>query len=139
MIMNKKILEGRTFGDVLLVPQYSEVIPRDVNIESKLTKNIKLKLPILSAAMDTVTEDKMAIAMALNGGIGIIHKNLTIEKQASMVKAVKTFKVDKSKYPDASLDANGNVTLVGTGTLKVTATSVWDPTVSNTVTFTINA
>ena len=109
MIMNKKILEGRTFGDVLLVPQYSEVIPRDVNIESKLTKNIKLKLPILSAAMDTVTEDKMAIAMALNGGIGIIHKNLTIEKQASMVKAVKTFKVDKIKYPDASLDANGKL------------------------------
>ncbi len=81
--------EGLTYDDVLLVPQYSEVLPRDVDISSYLTKNIKLNVPIVSAAMDTVTEAMMAIAMAQEGGIGIIHKNMTIDEQAKQVRKVK--------------------------------------------------
>ncbi len=81
--------EGLTYDDVLLVPLYSEVLPRDVDISSKLTKKIKLNIPLISAAMDTVTESTMAIAMAQEGGIGIIHKNMTIERQASEVRKVK--------------------------------------------------
>ena len=80
---------GLTYDDVLLVPQYSEVLPRDVDITSLLTKKIKLNVPIISAAMDTVTEGAMAIAMAQEGGIGIIHKNMTIEEQAKQVRKVK--------------------------------------------------
>jgi IMP dehydrogenase len=81
--------EGLTYDDVLLVPQYSEVLPREVDISSYLTKKIKLNVPIISAAMDTVTEAGMAIAMAEVGGIGIIHKNMSIEKQAAEVRKVK--------------------------------------------------
>ncbi len=81
--------EGLTYDDVLLVPLYSEVLPRDVNISSQLTKKIKLNTPLVSAAMDTVTESAMAIAMAQEGGIGIIHKNMTIERQAEEVRKVK--------------------------------------------------
>jgi len=82
---------GLTFGDVLLAPGYSDVIPSDTNIDSKFSKNINLFLPIVSSAMDTVTEDDMAIAVALQGGLGIIHKNLSIEEQASQVRKVKRF------------------------------------------------
>ncbi len=78
-----------TFEDVLLVPQYSEVLPKEVNIESMLTRNIKLNIPMVSAAMDTVTEYRAAIAMAHLGGIGIIHKNMDIKSQASQVRKVK--------------------------------------------------
>ncbi len=78
-----------TFEDVLLVPQYSEVLPKEVNLETKLTKNITLNIPIVSAAMDTVTEYRAAIAMARLGGIGIIHKNMDIETQCKQVKKVK--------------------------------------------------
>ena len=78
-----------TFEDVLLVPQYSEVLPKEVSLETKLTKNIKLKIPMVSAAMDTVTEYRAAIAMARLGGIGIIHKNMDIASQVSQVKKVK--------------------------------------------------
>lgn len=81
--------EGLTYDDVLLVPQYSEVLPRDVDITSRLTRKIKLNVPIVSAAMDTVTEAAMAIAMAQEGGIGIIHKNMNVEKQAEEVRKVK--------------------------------------------------
>jgi IMP dehydrogenase len=81
--------EGLTYDDVLLVPQYSEVLPRDVDISSHLTKKIKLNVPLISAAMDTVTEATMAIGMAQEGGIGIIHKNMTIEEQAAEVRKVK--------------------------------------------------
>jgi IMP dehydrogenase len=81
--------EGLTYDDVLLIPQYSEVLPRDVDISSKLTRNIILNVPIVSAAMDTVTEAAMAIAMSQEGGIGIIHKNMSIEKQAAEVRKVK--------------------------------------------------
>ncbi|MGI9545745.1 MAG: IMP dehydrogenase [Flavobacteriaceae bacterium] len=87
---SKKILgEGLTYDDVLLVPAYSEILPRDVNIQSRFTRNITLNVPIISAAMDTVTESKMAIAMAREGGIGVLHKNMTIELQAIKVRRVK--------------------------------------------------
>ncbi|MCH1538595.1 MAG: IMP dehydrogenase [Flavobacteriaceae bacterium] len=87
---NPKFVEqGLTYDDVLLVPAYSEVLPRDVKINSYFSKNIPLNIPIVSAAMDTVTESKMAIAMAREGGIGVLHKNMTIEEQASKVRMVK--------------------------------------------------
>ena len=78
-----------TFDDVLLVPQGSEVLPRDVDLRTRLTKKIELNIPILSAAMDTVTESEMAIALARTGGLGVIHKNLSIDRQAKMVDKVK--------------------------------------------------
>ena len=87
--MGQIIGEGITFDDVLLVPQYSEVTPNLVDISSRLTKEIKLNIPLMSAGMDTVTEHRMAIAMARQGGIGIIHKNMTIEEQSEEVDKVK--------------------------------------------------
>ena len=81
--------EGLTFDDVLLVPDYSQVLPREVNISTRLTKNITLNVPLLSAAMDTVTEANLAIALAREGGIGILHKNMSIEKQVEQVRKVK--------------------------------------------------
>ena len=81
--------EGLTFDDVLVVPRYSEVLPREVTTSSQLTRKIRLNIPLMSAAMDTVTESKMAIAIAREGGIGIIHKNMTIARQAEEVKKVK--------------------------------------------------
>ena len=87
--MAKILKEGLTFDDVLLVPRKSQVLPKDVNIQTYLTKDIKLNIPLMSAGMDTVTESKMAISMARQGGIGIIHKNMTIEEQALEVDKVK--------------------------------------------------
>ena len=81
--------EGLTFDDVLLLPAYSQVLPRDVNISSNLTREILLKIPMLSAAMDTVTEANLAIALAREGGMGILHKNMSIEQQADQVRKVK--------------------------------------------------
>ena len=78
-----------TFDDVLLVPDYSQVLPREVNISTRLTKDITLNVPLLSAAMDTVTEANLAIALAREGGIGILHKNMSIEKQVEQVRKVK--------------------------------------------------
>ena len=87
---NTKFVEqGLTYDDVLLVPAYSDVLPRDVKINSYFSKNIPLNIPIVSAAMDTVTESQMAIAMAREGGIGVLHKNMTIEEQAAKVRIVK--------------------------------------------------
>ncbi|TBV26514.1 IMP dehydrogenase [Meridianimaribacter sp. CL38] len=86
---NKILGEGLTYDDVLLVPAYSEVLPREVNIQTKFTRNITLNVPIVSAAMDTVTESRMAIAIAREGGIGVLHKNMTIEEQAIKVRRVK--------------------------------------------------
>lgn len=87
---NSKIIgEGLTYDDVLLVPNYSNVLPREVSIQSKFSRNITLNVPIVSAAMDTVTESSMAIAMAQEGGIGVLHKNMTIEQQAAKVRKVK--------------------------------------------------
>ena len=87
--MGKIIGEGITFDDVLLVPAYSEVIPNQVDLSTHLTKKIRLNIPMMSAGMDTVTEHRMAIAMARQGGIGIIHKNMSIEAQAEEVDKVK--------------------------------------------------
>ncbi|PKM76377.1 MAG: IMP dehydrogenase [Firmicutes bacterium HGW-Firmicutes-15] len=81
--------EGLTFDDVLLIPGHSNVMPKDVDISTRLTRNVRLETPIMSAGMDTVTETRMAIAMAREGGIGVIHKNMTIEEQAKMIDRVK--------------------------------------------------
>ena len=89
ILTNKFVSEGLTFDDVLLVPAYSEILPRDVNISSQFTKNIRLNTPIVSAAMDTVTEHQLAIAIAQEGGIGVLHKNMSIEEQADQVRKVK--------------------------------------------------
>ncbi|WP_420576242.1 IMP dehydrogenase [Ekhidna sp.] len=90
MTINDKFLfEALTYDDVLLLPGYSEVLPRDTDTSAQITRNIRLNIPLVSAAMDTVTEAKLAIAMALEGGIGIIHKNMTIEQQAIQVRKVK--------------------------------------------------
>ncbi len=86
---NKILGEGLTYDDVLLVPAYSEVLPREVSISTKFSRNISLNVPVLSAAMDTVTESAMAMAMAREGGIGVLHKNMTIEQQAAEVRKVK--------------------------------------------------
>lgn len=88
-LTDKILCEGLTFDDVLLVPAYSEVLPREVEISSMFSRNIKINTPLVSAAMDTVTEDEMAIAIAREGGIGVIHKNMSVEKQAAQVKRVK--------------------------------------------------
>ena len=85
----KFVGEGLTYDDVLLVPAYSEVLPREVNIQTNFTRNIRINIPVVSAAMDTVTESAMAIAMAREGGIGVLHKNMTIEQQAAEVRKVK--------------------------------------------------
>jgi IMP dehydrogenase len=87
--ISKIVGEGLTYDDVLLIPNYSEVLPREVNIQSKISRNISLNVPVVSAAMDTVTESAMAIAMAQEGGIGVLHKNMTIEQQAAKVRKVK--------------------------------------------------
>jgi len=86
---NKFFSEGLTFDDVLLVPAYSQVLPREVNISTRLTKGITLNIPFVSAAMDTVTEASLAIALARQGGLGILHKNMSIERQADQVRKVK--------------------------------------------------
>tara|TARA_R110002072_G_scaffold172324_4_gene326355 strand:+ start:799 stop:2271 length:1473 start_codon:yes stop_codon:yes gene_type:complete len=87
--LDKILGEGLTYDDVLLVPAYSEVLPREVSISTKFTRNITINVPIISAAMDTVTESAMAIAIAREGGIGVLHKNMTIEQQAGKVRKVK--------------------------------------------------
>lgn len=87
--LDKIIGEGLTYDDVLLVPAYSEVLPREVSISTKFSKNISINVPIISAAMDTVTESAMAIAIAREGGIGVLHKNMSIEQQAAEVRKVK--------------------------------------------------
>ncbi|MFP4178067.1 MAG: IMP dehydrogenase, partial [Acholeplasmataceae bacterium] len=81
-----KIREALTFDDVLLEPRYSDVLPRDVDLRTNLTKRIRLNIPLLSSAMDTVTESAMAIAVARQGGIGIIHKNMTIDQQVAHIR-----------------------------------------------------
>ncbi|HOP58174.1 MAG TPA: IMP dehydrogenase [Bacteroidales bacterium] len=86
---DKVLYEGITFDDVLLIPSYSEVLPREVDLSTHFTKKIQLNTPVVSAAMDTVTEDDMAVAIAREGGIGVIHKNMSIEDQAAQVKKVK--------------------------------------------------
>ncbi|RKY47172.1 MAG: IMP dehydrogenase, partial [Candidatus Neomarinimicrobiota bacterium] len=86
---DKFVGEGLTFDDVLLVPAKSEVLPREVDVSTRLTRKLRMNIPILSAAMDTVTEGDMAIALAREGGIGILHKNMSIERQVQEVLKVK--------------------------------------------------
>ena len=83
--------QALTFDDVLLTPQYSEILPYQTNVQTKISNTITLNIPVMSAAMDTVTEHKMAIAMALLGGLGVIHKNLTPDEQAAEIKKVKRY------------------------------------------------
>ena len=115
MFPDKFIGQGLTYDDVLLVPDFSEILPREVSITSKFSKNIPLNIPIVSAAMDTVTESEMAIAMAREGGIGVLHKNMTIEDQAARVRAVKRSEsgmiIDPVTLPVTALvsDANNNM------------------------------
>lgn len=99
MIENKILYEGITYDDVLLIPDYSQVLPRDTEIKSKLTADITLNVPVISAAMDTITESNMAIAMAREGGLGVIHKNLSIEQQADQVDRVKRSESGMIKDP----------------------------------------
>jgi IMP dehydrogenase len=87
--LSKIVGEGLTYDDVLLIPAYSEVLPREVSIKTSFTRNISLNVPIVSAAMDTVTESAMAIAIAREGGIGVLHKNMSISQQAIEVRKVK--------------------------------------------------
>jgi len=106
---NKKLLkEGLTYDDVLVVPAYSEVHPNEVSTKTFFSKNIKLNLPIVSAAMDTVTESKMAIAIAQEGGIGVLHKNMSIEAQTKEVRKVKRSESGMIQDP-ITLDINANV------------------------------
>ena len=88
-ITERIALEGLTFDDVLLIPAYSEVLPKEIDLRTRFTRNIHLNLPFVSAAMDTVTESKMAISIAREGGIGVIHKNMSIAEQAKQVASVK--------------------------------------------------
>ena len=88
---SKVIMDGLTFDDVLLIPQASEVLPHEVSLKTKVTKKLELNIPVMSAAMDTVTESQLAIAIAREGGIGFIHKNMTIERQADEVEKVKRY------------------------------------------------
>lgn len=100
--------EGITFDDVLLIPAESHVLPDEVDLSVQLAPNLKLNIPFLSASMDTVTETKMATAMAYNGGLGVIHKNMTTAKQAEMVAAVKAIEKD-DQHPHAAVDANNHL------------------------------
>ena len=101
-------LEALTYDDVLLIPAYSEIFPGDTNVSTLLTKNIKLNIPFVSASMDTVTEHKLAIAIALKGGIGIIHKNMTIRNQAEQIRQVKRSQSGMIKDP-MTLDPQSTV------------------------------
>ncbi len=114
----KKIKESYSFDDVLIEPSYSNIIPKEADITTRLTKKITLKIPLISAAMDTVTEHEMAIKMALFGGIGAIHKNLSVDLQCKEVSKVKKHKVDILKDQKACVDDDNNlrvVAAVGTG------------------------
>ena len=115
MTFIKFIGQGLTYDDVLLVPSYSDTLPREVSIKSKFSRNIPLNIPIISAAMDTVTESRMAIAMASEGGIGVLHKNMTIKDQAAKVRAVKRSEsgmiIDPVTLPITAIVSDANMNM----------------------------
>jgi IMP dehydrogenase len=100
--------EALTFDDVLLQPGYSEILPREVDLSTALTREIRLSIPLLSAAMDTVTESRLAIALAQEGGLGVIHKNMTVEEQARQVLMVKKFESGMVRNP---ITVSSNMTI----------------------------
>ena len=106
-----KILEkdALTFDDVLLVPQYSEITPDMADVSTKLTNTFKMNVPFLSAAMDTVSEHKLVTALALAGGLGVIHKNMSIADQAKEVEMVKNYEFDNEKYKRVLIDKKGRL------------------------------
>ena len=108
MMSDKIIGEGLTYDDVLLLPAYSEIFPREVKINSQFSRNIKINVPIVSAAMDTVTESELAIALAQEGGIGVLHKNISIERQANEVRKVKRSESGMIQDP-VTLEVGGTV------------------------------
>ncbi|MDR3190625.1 MAG: IMP dehydrogenase [Lactobacillaceae bacterium] len=110
---NKVAMLGLTFDDVLMVPAQSDVIPNTVSLATELTPTLKLNIPILSSAMDTVTESRLAIRLAQLGGLGVVHKNMLIEQQAAEVKKVKEAPVDLGLNPAAAVDAQGRLIVAG--------------------------
>ena len=119
----KVVLLGLTYDDVLLLPDESDVVPSEVNTRTRLTRNIEIEVPVISSAMDTVTESQMAIALAKAGGIGIIHRNLSIEDQVTHVKLAKNVGLagaavgvgeDGFKRAQALIDAGADVVVVDT-------------------------
>ena len=104
----KVVMEGLTFDDVLLIPQASDILPHEVSLKTSLTRKLELNIPVLSAAMDTVTEAQLAIAMAREGGIGFIHKNMTIERQSEEVSKVKRYESGMITNP-ITLGANATL------------------------------
>lgn len=97
--MLRVVEEALTFDDVLLVPAHSVVLPREVGLQTQLTREITLNIPLVSSAMDTVTEARLAIALAQEGGIGIVHKNMSADEQADQVRRVKKYEAGSSKSP----------------------------------------
>ncbi|MNX85094.1 Inosine-5'-monophosphate dehydrogenase [compost metagenome] len=108
----EKMVEGYTFDDVILVPGYSDFLPAEADLTTRITRNVTLKVPIVSAAMDTVTESRMAIALAFRGGLGIVHRNMTVEAQVAEIQAVKAEPVPAERREQAALDSQGRL-LVG--------------------------
>jgi IMP dehydrogenase len=111
--LNNKLIDmGITFDDVLVVPNYSDILPSEVDLKTRLTNNIHLNIPLISAAMDTVTEHQLAIALAKLGGVGVIHKNLTLEQQAAEVKKVKEHSFEIEEFMNPACDSKNRL-LVG--------------------------
>ena len=107
----KVIGEALTFDDVSLIPSYSDVMPKDVSLQTRLTRELSLNIPLISAAMDTVTEARLAIAMAQEGGIGVIHKNMSLRNQAEQVRIVKKYEAGVIKDP-ITVDPNTTISEV---------------------------
>ena len=119
--------EALTFDDVLLQPGYSDVLPREVDLSTRLTREIRLSIPLLSAAMDTVTEARLAIALAQEGGLGVIHKNMAVEEQAKQVRMVKKFESGMVRNPiTVSSDMSIREVIELTGSMGISGVPVVD-------------